>query len=235
MTYRVKNWNQYQAPAKKNRNHLPWFKIYRVFFTDYHVRLLTEKQRYQLLGILATCDPATGEIKKTREEVEFNIGSKSLNLEDFSDFLEVVDDQCPTSGRPVDDQCTAERREEESRVEKKVPRPNDEQTESKKTLEKTQKTQFNIDFDAFWDMYPIKRRRGKRKCYEKIAGYIGNGVLFSDILDGLERWTKSQEWLKEGGRFICAPEPWLNQDRWLEHPDGVSGQRSESNLEGLVL
>lgn len=222
--YRVKNWKLYQASMRKNRGAPPWRKLHISFFADFHVRLLSESQRFQLLGIFAFCDPKTGVIEKTLEELAHDIGCKSINLDDFRHFIKPVGNHGATTGQPVDGDMAAQRREEESREEDKD-----------HCAEKTSIPFFDDYFDTFWDVYPKIRRRGRGKCEEKIKGYIKNrGIEFIDIIEGLDRWVVSDEWLKEGGKYICAPEAWLNQERWLEYPAGDS-VKSESNLEGMTL
>lgn len=231
--YRVKNWKKYQA-FRKDRGTAPWRKLYVSFFADYHVRQLTEKQRFQLLGIFAFCDPKTGDIKKTPEELAHDIGCKSIELEDFQHFLKPLGNQLATTWQPPGNQLAPERRGEESREEDKVHcAVSDETHEGGETQGKTV-YKYDYYFDVFWGRYPNIRRRAKRKCKAKIRTYVKSGILFLDIIEGLNRWIASDEWLREGGKYVCMPETWLNQERWLEYPSGTETD-PESNLEGLKL
>lgn len=73
-------------------------------------------------------------------------------------------------------------------------------------------------FDAWWKAYPGPRKQDKRKCAEKFARILrksGDAVsLFNRIMGGLEKWKRCETWTRDGGRFVCAPLVWLNNERW---------------------
>lgn len=73
-------------------------------------------------------------------------------------------------------------------------------------------------FDAFWKAYPGPRKQDKRKCADKFARILrssGDAVsLFNRIMGGLEKWKRCETWTRDGGRFVCAPLVWLNNERW---------------------
>ena len=67
-------------------------------------------------------------------------------------------------------------------------------------------------FDHFWYEYPKKvakpdavRAWGKLKPDE---------ALSAEIYRGLTRWKNSDEWSRDGGRYIPHPATWLNGRRW---------------------
>lgn len=67
-------------------------------------------------------------------------------------------------------------------------------------------------FDLFWKQYPRKvDKSNAEKAFKKIKLETG---LLNVILDSLECWKKSQDWTKDGGRFIPYPATWLNGKRW---------------------
>lgn len=74
-------------------------------------------------------------------------------------------------------------------------------------------------FDSFWSAYPRKVGKGNaRKSWLK----IGPGQeLLTKILSAVERDKKTDQWQREGGRFIPHPATWLNQERWEDEPDTV--------------
>ena len=43
-------------------------------------------------------------------------------------------------------------------------------------------------------------------------------ALHAEILAGLRRWSASQDWVEDGGRFIKMPLVWLNQKNWKDSP-----------------
>jgi hypothetical protein len=48
--------------------------------------------------------------------------------------------------------------------------------------------------------------------------------LADEILTGLERWKKSDQWTRESGRFVPAALVWLNQDRWAAELDAPESE-----------
>lgn len=66
-------------------------------------------------------------------------------------------------------------------------------------------------FDVFWDAYPRKvGRRAAAKIWhrEKLEKFL------QDILTAISKQKRSEQWRKDGGRFIPHPSTWLNQGRW---------------------
>lgn len=76
----------------------------------------------------------------------------------------------------------------------------------------------NSMFVAWWQAYPGIRKQDKRKCADKFARVLrksGDAVsLFNRIMDGLDKWKRCETWTKDGGRYVCAPLVWLNNERW---------------------
>jgi DNA replication protein DnaC len=71
-------------------------------------------------------------------------------------------------------------------------------------------------FAAFWAAYPQTPRKAdrmgcvavwKREKLEPVAATV-NACLTA--------WTRSHEWTKEHGRFVCAPIVWLRKKPWIE-------------------
>lgn len=68
-------------------------------------------------------------------------------------------------------------------------------------------------FDAFWLAYP--RKAGKaaaRKAYDRATR--GHPDLHPRILAALAEHSASEQWTRDGGKFIPHPATWLNQGRW---------------------
>ena len=66
-------------------------------------------------------------------------------------------------------------------------------------------------FDLFWHMYP--RKVGKKLCQRIWATKI-NREDVDAIYTGLRKLRESQQWKKEGGKYIPHPSTFLNQERW---------------------
>jgi len=89
----------------------------------------------------------------------------------------------------------------------------------KRREEKSKKTKNNPStphggFDVFWASWPRHpRKAGKAKCQaiwkrEKLNTHA------EQILEALEAYKVSDQWTKDGGQFIPAPQTWLNQAKW---------------------
>ena len=66
------------------------------------------------------------------------------------------------------------------------------------------------DFDIFWKHYPRKvnkreaRMRWKNKKHPPI----------NIIIEIIEKHKKTEQWMKDNGKFIPHPSTWLNQESW---------------------
>lgn len=87
-------------------------------------------------------------------------------------------------------------------------------------------------FDRFWEAYP--RRQGKEAARKAWAKMRPDAALLEDMLAALERQRASDQWRKDGGRFIPLPATWLNGRRW-EDEDAflVQGQQFR-RLNGVI-
>ncbi|MEK7424895.1 MAG: hypothetical protein AAB131_13775 [Actinomycetota bacterium] len=69
-------------------------------------------------------------------------------------------------------------------------------------------------FDAFWEAWPKHRRKvAPTQCREKWRTQ-GCAEIADRVLASVAAHKLSDEWVKEGGKFIPAPLVWLNQSRW---------------------
>lgn len=77
------------------------------------------------------------------------------------------------------------------------------------------------DFDRFWAAYPRKEaKKDARKVWDKLRP---DPALVARILDAVERRKRSDDWLREGGRFIPHPSTWLNGRRWEDETAAHAG------------
>lgn len=74
-------------------------------------------------------------------------------------------------------------------------------------------------FALFWDAYPKKKAKANaQKAFNKINP---DEKLFSEIMDAVLLWSKSDEWKRDGGKFIPYPASWLNARRWEDEMDSA--------------
>jgi len=87
------------------------------------------------------------------------------------------------------------------------------QTINHKPLTKNHKPDYDIQFDAFWIMYPKKvGKEAARKAWLK------NKPDIDSVIKAIQWQEVSSQW-KKG--FIPNPSTYINQHRWLDEPEKV--------------
>jgi uncharacterized protein YdaU (DUF1376 family) len=66
-------------------------------------------------------------------------------------------------------------------------------------------------FDDFWQAYPRKVGKGAALTAWKRARVNGH---LADVLAAITVQRSSEQWQRDGGRFVPNPATWLNQRRW---------------------
>ena len=67
-------------------------------------------------------------------------------------------------------------------------------------------------FSKFWAEYPRKEaKQNAIKAWKKINP---DSELSEKIMEGLKKWKESDDWSRDGGRYIPHPASWLNGRRW---------------------
>jgi hypothetical protein len=86
------------------------------------------------------------------------------------------------------------------------------------------------EFERFWSVYPKKvGKKDAERAFEKaIKGMRDDGHTASSsptdrMIAAVERQKCSEQWLKEGGRYIPNPATWLNQGRWEDELPAAKG------------
>ena len=81
-------------------------------------------------------------------------------------------------------------------------------------------------FEIFWKAYPRKKSKGQaEKAFLKINP---DEQLLVTMLATIERAKKSDDWLREGGKYIPYPATWLNARGW---EDEISKEQKEEERE----
>ena len=71
-------------------------------------------------------------------------------------------------------------------------------------------------FNRFYTAYPKKKSKGQaEKAFSKINP---DEHLLATMIATIERATKSEDWIKENGKFIPYPASWLNAKGWEDEP-----------------
>lgn len=82
-----------------------------------------------------------------------------------------------------------------------------------------------VMFEQFWNAYPRKvDRKGSERAFLRIKGL---GEVFPAMMDALEKQKRSDQWTKDGGKFIPHPKTWINGERWND--ELPKGKRSDGD------
>lgn len=72
-----------------------------------------------------------------------------------------------------------------------------------------------ITFDDVWSKYPRKvARKDAMKAWDKIKS-----VDHQLIIEAIEKHKRTEDWRKDGGRYIPYFSTWLNGERWTDQLD----------------
>jgi len=75
-------------------------------------------------------------------------------------------------------------------------------------------------FDRFWKSYPRKTAKdAARKAFQKRKV---TEDLLGKMLEAIATQKTTEQWTKDGGKFIPHPATWLNAGRWQDEPTQVA-------------
>ncbi len=73
-------------------------------------------------------------------------------------------------------------------------------------------------FDEFWAAYPKHvAKQPARRAFERLKP---DRALLDKMLAALRWQTKSEQWTKDGARYVPNPATWLNARRWEDEQEG---------------
>lgn len=83
-----------------------------------------------------------------------------------------------------------------------------------RAAKKAEEQEQDVRFETFWSLYPKKVAKvAAKKAWAKVKP---SPELYTLIMDKLDSFTRSEDWIKEGGRYVPNPATWLNGKRWLD-------------------
>ncbi len=80
-------------------------------------------------------------------------------------------------------------------------------------------------FDEFWQQYP--KKVGKKAAQTAWKRLKPDADLHDRIMHAVALARTSEQWNREGGRFIPNPATWINQGRWDDEPAPVTAQQPQ--------
>ena len=92
----------------------------------------------------------------------------------------------------------------------------------------------SLNFDPFWEAYPKKKGKATAlKAWVKIEPEIErDGSLVGRIMGALNSQKATDDWRKEGGKYIPHPASWLNGRRWEDEMGAPGGNSNGSKPPG---
>lgn len=125
----------------------------------------------------------------------------------------------PLQSRDSNVTVTTRAREEQNRTEQNTPSPPEGERGGGGLSDEDR------DFEAFWAAYPRKTAKwDARKAWH--AAVQRRGLSAQAAIAAVEAQARSDQWTRDGGRFVPSPAAWLSGGRWL---DDVSAMADSEN------
>ena len=87
------------------------------------------------------------------------------------------------------------------------------------------KNRIKDKFMAFYESYPRKVKKDLvEKWFDKNEP---DDELFETMMQSLEKFKNSYDWIKDNGQFIPYPSSWLNQKRWEDEIEEMKEKEKE--------
>lgn len=83
-----------------------------------------------------------------------------------------------------------------------------------KTSKPTKTIADTIGFDEFWSAYP--RKTAKSEAAKSWLSLDPDADTVASIMAALTQFKRSDDWSRDGGKFIPYPATWINQQRWQD-------------------
>ena len=92
----------------------------------------------------------------------------------------------------------------------------DTETEADKSTRQARAREAEERFERFWQAYPRKvDRKDAHRVFMRINPDEGK---LAAMLASLAKWKASDQWTRDGERYIPHPTTWLNGERWNDEP-----------------
>lgn len=86
------------------------------------------------------------------------------------------------------------------------------QKEKSTSSSRTKGTTYTEDFEHFWAEYP--RKTGKMEAFREWQAIAPDEVLAGKIIVSVQAWKRSEQWTKDGGKFVVYPVRFLKHRRF---------------------
>lgn len=209
MTVRIKDWSKFQH-FKDRRP--PWVKLYRDLLDDIEWFELDPEAAKALVMLWLIASETEGQLPDVKKlSFRLRLSEKDVNrvISKLSHWLEHDDI------KPISERCHTD--------DETIPLARSRETETEKRRGETEGVRAG--FDEFWASYPKRRSRGQaEKAWDKLNPSL---ETVQEILQAVEVARASDDWQREGGRFIPHPGTWLNAKGWMDSQEVNGHQATE--------
>lgn len=199
---RVLNWEDYQHYKDRSA---PWIKLHRDILTSHFWVIGDDASKLLALCIMLLAQRTDNKIPHDLTYIKrFSQLQQEVNLAPLlkAQFIELYEENASYQSASNTLATCSPEREGERDI---------------KTLQ---------HFDDFWSAYPKKKNKGDaEKAWKKLKV---NDDLLNVILSAVEGAKQTEDWKKQGGKFIPYPASWLNAKGWedeIEIDDPFAGAR----------
>ena len=146
------------------------------------------------------------------------------------------EESCLPQGERSEESCLPQgsgRKKTSTQVGRKLPTYIDNKADSKKD------SIGHFGFAKFWEQYP--KKKAKKEALKAFGKINPDEQLLCTILDALEKQKRSEQWRRDGGKFIPHGATWLNGCRWEDETEtsparqSIMRQADNGNPRGLDL
>ena len=184
---------------------------------------LPENWEYTISGLATKAGVGKDQIRSALHElhrVGYLVKEQSHKKDGtFAANVFILQDEAPLSGNPTTGNPTTENPISVN--------PTENNKEKKKKERKPPiSPEGDARFSSFWAAYPRKAaKQDAQKAWAKLAP---DDQLLAVMLRALKVQIQSEQWTRDGGRYIPLPATWLNGRRWEDDmPSAAPAEESE--------
>lgn len=191
---KLPNWEKFQGWRQRKGEKRPeWVKLHATILYSHHWVANDSDVRVLMITLLALAGangnriPDSPEYIARMSHLSTEAYERAINILLAEGFVELTDDP---EQEPVVDRLEREPRQRRQRPVNKLK-----------------------NFEKFWNEYPKRRNR---KDAEWIWQREDLDEIADEIIAVVKAYAKTNDWTKDGGKFVPLPTTFLNQERWKD-------------------
>ena len=88
---------------------------------------------------------------------------------------------------------------------------------------------INVHFEEFWRAYP--KKQDKKKAEQRFLKINFKKNPFEKIMASLDELKKTDDWIKENGKYVPMASTWINGERWNDVEPPIIEKQNELKQE----